>query len=329
MRDDRPDDDRLQREAMPDWLVPMQATLAATPFSDPDWMYERKLDGVRALAFREAGAARLRSRTNKDIRLTYPEVVEAVEALDVPDVVLDGEVVAYDGDVTSFRRLQRRMGLQDPRRARRTGVEVSYVVFDLLHLDGFSTRGLPLRERKQLLLDTVPFDAPLECSMHLDEVGEDFLDAACRDGWEGVLAKRAASTYQHRRSQDWLKFKCWREQEFVVGGYTEPTGRRTAFGALLVGYHDGGVLRYAGKVGTGFDDRTLRLLGEGLRSLERPTSPFADPVRERTAHWVAPYLVAQVAFAGWTDDGRLWHPRFLGLRSDKDPEDVVRESPQT
>lgn len=320
-------DERLQPEPLPVWLEPMRATLTATAFSHPDWVFERKLDGVRALAFRRAGEVRLRSRTNKDIVGTYPEVAEAVGELEVPDIVLDGEIVAFDGPATSFALLQRRMGLRDPIRARRTGVAVYYYVFDLLHLDGFSTRALPLRERKRVLAATVDLDDPLRLAPHVEEAGEQLFETACREGWEGILAKRASSTYQLRRSHDWLKVKCLREQEFVVGGYTEPTGRRTGFGALLVGHYEGDELRFAGKVGTGFDDRTLRELGAGLRSLEQPTSPFADAVREKTAHWVSPYLVAQVAFSDWTDDGRLRHPRYLGLRADKEPRDVVRERP--
>lgn len=315
-------------EAFPEWIDPMLATLAGEPFSDEDWVYERKLDGERTLAFVHDGQARLRSRNQKDLTRTYPEVAAWLgEELDA-DVVLDGEVVAFEGDTTSFQRLQPRMQIKDPDRARKSDVAVFFYLFDILHLEGASTRDLPLRERKQILREVIDFHDPVRITPHRNAEGEDFFDEACADGWEGLIAKDATSEYMGSRSRRWLKFKCVTRQEFVVGGYTDPEGERSQFGALLVGYHDGDDLVYAGKVGTGYDEQTLARLGDKLRSLERADSPFGDDSHPSDAHWVEPVLVAEVGFTEWTSAGSLRHPRYLGIRPDKAPQDVVREKPK-
>jgi DNA ligase D-like protein (predicted ligase) len=299
----------------------MKAVLWDEPFSDPGWIFERKLDGVRCLAHREGGGAvQLLSRTGRSMNEDYPELVRALEAEPCQDFVIDGEVVAFDRrGVTSFQRLQRR---------RHERVPVFLCVFDLLRLDGRDLRDLPLRERKAELRRALRFEGPVRFTPHRNERGEEMFEEACRRGLEGVIAKRADSPYRATRSSDWRKLKCHAEQELVIGGYTAPQGSRTDFGALLVGYWDDGRLRYAGKVGTGFDHETLRELGKRLRELERPDPPFADvdPV-PRGTHWVEPELVGQIAFTEWTRDGRLRHPRFLGLRTDKPARDVVRERP--
>jgi bifunctional non-homologous end joining protein LigD len=220
------------------------------------------------------------------------------------------------------------MQIADRERARRSGVAVFLYLFDVLHADGYDLTGLTLRQRKSVLRSSLTFGGPLRLTAHRNTDGEAAFRAACEKGWEGVIAKRADSTYQHRRSRDWLKFKCINEQEFVIGGYTDPKGSRQAFGALLIGVYDDGELRFAGKVGTGFDDRALAALGNRLRALERERSPFADaPIPRAGVHWVEPRLVGQVGFTEWTRDGQLRHPRFLGLRDDKRPRDVVRERP--
>jgi bifunctional non-homologous end joining protein LigD len=207
-------------------------------------------------------------------------------------------------------------------------VAVFLYLFDALRLDGQDVRELPLRARKARLRDTLRFQGPIRFTPHRNERGEEMFEEACRKGLEGVIAKRADSPYRATRSSDWRKLKCHAEQELVIGGYTAPQGSRTDFGALLVGYWEDGALRYAGKVGTGFDHATLRDLGKRLRELEHPDSPFADikPI-PRGTHWVAPELVGQIAFTEWTRDGRLRHPRFLGLRDDKPAREVVRERP--
>ncbi|WP_409238127.1 non-homologous end-joining DNA ligase [Streptomyces sp. PA5.6] len=307
---------------------PMLATLTDRRDFPQGWLFERKLDGIRVLAVRENGRVTLRSRSGRRLDATYPEIVEALAAQECGDFTVDGEIVAYAHGRTDFARLQQRMGLTRPADVAASKVAVTYYVFDLLRLDGTDVRRLPLRTRKSLLRRSVTFAAPLRFSAHRNAGGPELLADACRRGWEGLIAKRADSTYQGRRSDDWLKLKCSRGQEFVVGGFTEPAGSRVGIGALLLGYHDeaaDGLLRYAGKVGTGFDHKTLLALRRELDGLLVDTSPFEGRVAERAARWVRPRLVAQIAFSEWTRDGMLRHPRYQGLRDDKDPADVVRE----
>ncbi|MDX1622693.1 MAG: non-homologous end-joining DNA ligase [Gemmatimonadota bacterium] len=318
----------LGEEGFPGFESPMLATLVDEAFSDPDWIYERKLDGVRLLAFCEAGEARLMTRNEKNRTDTYPEIAEGLEEIVTLDAVLDGEVVAFEGDLTSFERLQARMNVEDPEKARTTGVDVFYYVFDLLHLDGRDVTGIELRHRKAVLKSAFAFADPIRYTLHRNEEGEAFLEEACAEGWEGVIAKDASSAYVHGRSRDWLKFKCVSRQEFVIGGWTEPEGERIGFGALLIGYYENGDLVYAGKVGTGYDDETLEDLSDRLESIERKTPPFdrGEP-SEKDTHWVTPKLVCEVGFTEWTEEGRLRHPRYIGLRHDKEPGNVEREQP--
>jgi len=299
-------------------MEPMKAVLTDERFSDPGWIFERKLDGIRCLASKAGASVSLRSRNDLSLDGRFPEIAAALAADPVTDVVLDGEIVAFEGAQTSFARLQRRGERPAP---------VFFYVFDILRLAGEDVTGEPLRVRKALLRRALTFADPLRMTVHRNRDGEAFFAEACRKGWEGLIAKRADAPYTHGRSRDWLKFKCSAEQELVVGGYTAPRGSRTVLGALLLGYYADGALRYAGKVGTGFTQATLRELAGKLAPLERASSPFADEVRERTATWVAPQLVAQVGFSEWTRDGRLRHPRFLGLREDKAADEVVREGP--
>ncbi|MDX1674057.1 MAG: non-homologous end-joining DNA ligase [Longimicrobiales bacterium] len=318
----------LSEEGFPDWLDPMLATLTDDPFSDPGWIYERKLDGVRVLAFKDGDRVRLYSRNRKDQNIRYPELVEALEGLD-GSFVVDGEVVAFEGAVTSFSKLQDRSQIQDAEEARRSDVDVYYYLFDVMHLDGWDVTGVGLRHRKHLLRQALEYRDPIRFATHRNEDGEALLEEACRKGWEGLIAKDASSAYVHSRSRKWLKFKCVNRQELVIGGFTEPEGERIGFGALLVGYYEDGDLVYAGKVGTGYDDAMLRRLRDRMDELERETQPFDEPgdISEKGAHWITPELVGEVGFTEWTDDGKLRHPRFLGLREDKDPEEVVRERP--
>jgi DNA ligase D-like protein (predicted ligase) len=299
-------------------MEPMKAVLTDERFSDPDWIFERKLDGIRCLAFKAGERVRLRSRNDLSLNGRFPEIVAALEADPVSDVVLDGEIVAFDGSQTSFARLQQRGARPLP---------VYFYVFDVLRLAGDDVTAQPLRARKALLRRSIAFDDPIRMTVHRNRDGQAFFLEACRKGWEGLIAKRADAPYTHGRSRDWLKFKCSAEQELVIAGYTAPRGSRTDLGALLLGYYADGRLRYAGKVGTGFTQATLRELAGKLSPLRRATSPFADEVRERSATWVEPQLVAQVGFSEWTRDGRLRHPRFVGLRDDKAAGDVVRERP--
>jgi bifunctional non-homologous end joining protein LigD len=306
----------------------MKAKLSDRPFSDPAWVFERKLDGIRAAVRKQNGTATLTSRTGKPLSSAYPELVEALEAEPAADFLADGEIVAFDGKRTSFEKLQARMGIHDPRLARLSGIPVFLYLFDLLEFDGHDLTGLPLRERKRALRRALSFHGPVRYTPHRNERGEEFFREACAKGWEGLIAKRADSPYVHGRSGDWLKLKCSFEQELVIGGFTPPQGSRKHFGALLVGYYEGDELRYAGKVGTGFSERTLAELGARLESLEIPRSPFTrGSGLPRNARWVEPRLVGQFAFGEWTRDGKLRHPRYLGLREDKRPREVVREVP--
>jgi bifunctional non-homologous end joining protein LigD len=302
--------------SIPEWLEPMKAVLTEERFSDPNWVFERKLDGLRCLAFKDGGRVRLLSRNKLSFNERFPAIAEALRRDPATGFVVDGEIVAFARGKSTFETLQQRG--ERP-------AQIFLYVFDVLYTDGRDVTGLPLRERKALLRKALAFHGPIRLTPHRNRDGEAFFRDACRKGWEGLIAKRADSPYVQTRSRDWLKFKCGFEQELVVGGYTAPRGSRTDLGALLVGHYEGKKLRYAGKVGTGFTRATLKDLAARLAKLTREDSPFSDEVRDRNVTWVQPRLVAQIGFSEWTRDGRLRHPRFLGLRDDKAPEEVVRE----
>ena len=300
----------------------MKAVLWDEPFSDPGWIFERKLDGVRCLAHRyDGGAVQLLSRTDRSMNGDYPELVRALEAEPCGDFVVDGEVVAFDRrGVTSFSRLQRRG---------RERVAVSFYLFDVLRLDG-QRRARPAAARAQgRAAPGAALRGPVRFTPHRNEHGEELFREACRKGLEGIIAKRADSPYRATRSSDWRKLKCHAEQELVIGGYTAPQGSRTDFGALLVGYFEDGELQLRRQGGNRLRPRTrCATSASGCASSSATIRPFADvhPI-PRGTHWVEPELVGQIAFTEWTRDGRLRHPRFLGLRDDKPARDVVRERP--
>ncbi len=281
---------------MPDWLEPMAATLTQDRFSSPDWLFERKFDGIRLLAYRTGADVQLFSRNRLPQQL--PAVAKAIATLPVDEVILDGEVT-WDG-------------------------QSGYHVFDILWLNGRNVTSLPLEDRRALLRD-LPFDAPMQRVELLDD--ERPWERARREGWEGVIAKRRGSPYEHRRSKHWLKMKCEVTQELVVGGFTDPQGARVGLGALLVGYYDACDFVFAGKVGTGFDRKLLLDLRTRLDAIEQPTPPFtkATGLPRLHAHWVHPDIVVEVAFIEWTGHGKLRHPRLLGVRFDKDARAVTRE----
>ena len=305
----------------------MLATLTHERFSDPEWIFERKLDGERCLAWRNGRAVQLFSRNRKTLDGTYPQIVDVLAAERCTSFILDGEIVAFEGDQTSFARLQQRMQIADAQEARRSRVPVFYYVFDLLYADGEDLRGVPLDERKRLLREKLTFGGAVRYTEHRRTDGEASYAEACRKHWEGLIAKRADSPYTGGRSPNWLKFKCANQQEFVVVGYTDPKGARLGLGALLVGYWEAGKLVYAGKVGTGYSDEMLQQLSKRLAALETRgpgLAPDAELPR-RGVHFVKPELVCEAAFSEWTSSGKLRHPSFLGLRDDKDPRQVVRE----
>jgi bifunctional non-homologous end joining protein LigD len=252
---------------------------------------------------------RLLSRTRRQLGGTYPEIADALAGQHADDFVVDGEIVALERRRTSFGRLQQRLGITDPQVARRSPVRVYYYVFDLLHLDGFDTTALALRDRKAVLRQALTFTDPLRFTTHRNTNGEAYFAQACANGWEGVIAKRADAPYVSRRSGDWLKLRCSAGQEMVIGGFTEPAGSRVGLGALLVGYYDGTELVYAGKVGTGYSHATLCDLRRRLDRLETKRSPFhRDRIAERGVHWVRPELVAEVLFT------HNWHGRIPACR---------------
>ena len=295
---------------------PMLAELTKSPPTGAGWVYERKLDGLRCVAVRNGDAVELWSRNQLSFTRRFPDVVEAVRALPVDNIVLDGEIVAMHGDRTSFAMLQEPGSRAVP----------EYHVFDVLHLLGQDTRGLDYTARKTLLDQAITGGDTLRVVSPMEGDPVQLLARACARGWEGLIAKRADGAYTSGRSSDWRKLKCSASQELVIGGWTEPRGARTGFGALLVGVHDSSGLRYAGKVGTGFTTATLEALTAELAALKTADSPFVDRVREKTVHWVRPRLVANIGFTEWTTDGKLRHPRFEGLRPDKDPSTVRRET---
>jgi bifunctional non-homologous end joining protein LigD len=288
----------------PDWLEPMAATLTQHRFGGPEWVFEQKLDGIRLLAYKQGKDVRLFSRNRLPQNHCYPEVVRVLAELNVKNAILDGEATGVWG---------------------KPG-KVAYHVFDVLWLDGRDVTGLPLEER-QALLRKLPLRAPLRRVEPLED--EQPWERARKEGWEGVIAKRRGSLYEHRRSPHWLKMKCEASQELVVGGFTDPQGSRVGLGALLVGYFEKQDFVYAGKLGTGFDAKLLRELRARLDALEIPEPPFtkATGLPRLRAHWVRPEVVVQVAFTEWTVHGKLRHPRLLGLRTDKAPREVVRETP--
>ena len=272
--------------AVPEWVVPMAATLTQDRFTGPDWIFERKLDGIRLLAFKDARGVRLLSRNR--LSQNIPAVAEAIAALSPREIVIDGEMT--------------------------WGSDARYHVFDIMWIDGRDVTALPLVERRALLAG-LPLTAPLA---RVTEVKDDKpWDRACAEGWEGVIAKRRDSPYEHRRSPFWLKMKCELTRDFIVGGFTDPQGGRVGLGALLVGQFVGADFVFAGKVGTGFDTRMLVELRRRLDATEIPASPFtrATGLPRIRAHWVKPQIVVSVAFIEWTVHRKLRHSRLLDVRA--------------
>jgi bifunctional non-homologous end joining protein LigD len=297
-------------------IQPMLATLIAEPFDRPGWVNEEKYDGIRALAYRTGKRIRLFSRNLKESTAQFPEIAHVLSGLPGGDFVLDGEIVAFDRhDVTRFQILQRR--------ALEEGIKPVFAVFDCLELDGQPILKSPLRSRREAvetLLSANP--GPLLVARRLSTNGFEAFKAARAKGWEGIIAKDDSSCYEPgKRSRHWLKIKCRKESEFVIGGYTAPEGHRHHLGALLVGLYDGRRLRFAGKVGTGYSEDVLADLAKKMAPLAARNSPFEPPPPESGVTWLRPKLVAQIAFAEWTQDGRLRQPSFLGLRDDKNPTD--------
>jgi DNA ligase D-like protein (predicted ligase) len=287
----------------PDWVEPMAATLTQERFDDPGWVYERKFDGIRLLAFKDRKGVRLYSRNRLSQNASYSSVVEAIDLLPATQMILDGEATGVWGKQGA----------------------VAYNVFDLLWLDGRDLMHSSLDVRR-LQLEALPLKPPLAVVKRMRD--ERPWERACREGWEGIVAKRRDSTYEQRRSRHWLKMKCEASQELVVGGFTDPRGSRVGLGALLVGYFEGDDFVFAGKVGTGFNTALLRDLRARLDAIEVQKPPFTRAVGlPKLAHWVRPVVVVQVGFIEWTGNDKLRHPRLLGIHTDKTARDVLRERP--
>jgi bifunctional non-homologous end joining protein LigD len=285
-------------KGFPEWLEPMKATLTQERFTGPDWIFERKYDGIRLIAFKNGRSVKLLSRNR--LPQHNPEIAAAIADLSARTLILDGEVT-WRGDARNV-----------------------YYVFDVLWIDGRDVTRLPLEER-QAILKELQLRAPLVRVTPLKD--EAPWDRACAEGWEGVIAKRRGTPYEHRRSPHWLKMKCEASQEFVVGGFTDPQGGRVGLGALLVGYYEGDDFVFAGKVGTGFDTKLLLQLRSRFDRIEIQKSPFTRAIGlpRLRAHWVRPEVIVQVSFIEWTVHGKLRHSRLIGLRTDKSPREVVRE----
>lgn len=315
-----------EQKDQPKWINPMLAKLTEDYFSDPDWIFERKLDGVRCLVFKKGRTVQLLSRNKQEQNHIYPEIVKPLEQ-QAHDFIADGEIVTFDGNITSFSKLQARMNVENPSKELIEGNPVWLYLFDCMYTGGYDISMLSNRDRKSILRKVVDFSDPLRYCPHVNEKGESYRRKACEKGWEGVIAKNADAPYRHSRSSEWLKFKCVRSQELVIGGYTPPQGSREGFGAILLGYYEGKKLRYAGKAGTGFSEQELRDLREKFDKTETDENPFDQDTGEKDAQWLKPKIVAEIGFTEWTDDNRLRHPRYLGLRKDKKAENVVKETP--
>ena len=316
----------IHKESMPSFIKPMLAQLTHDYFSDKNWIFERKLDGERCFAYKKGKSIILKSRNNKIINASYPEIERALKKLNLPDCILDGEIVAMHNKETSFSLLQSRFGINNALKAESLNIPVYYYVFDILYCDGYLITHLPLSTRKEILKSMVAKDKTICYVTHKNTQGLTLLKQACKNKWEGLIAKKIGSIYVSKRSPNWLKFKCSNEQELVIGGYTTPGGSRLNFGALLLGYYEKGKLHYAGKVGTGFNAEILTDLGTELKKLETHKNPFVNfDDSLQGVHWVKPNLVCEVRFSEWTHFNKLRHPSYLGLRRDKAAKEVKKE----
>ncbi len=299
---------------------PELATLIDAPFDDPDWLFEIKWDGFRAITtIDEGGRVTMSSRNGKDFLGRFPALASIAKSFKGGPVVVDGEIVAFDADGKSSFQL-----LQNASEGR-----VSYVVFDVIYGEGRDLRSEPLEARKAVLQRILRPSSTVVLSKHVVGRGTELFEAAQARGLEGIVAKRRDAPYVERRTRDWVKIKAQLEQECVIAGYTEPGGGRKGFGSLVLGLYDHERLVYCGNVGTGFDAKTLTALWRKMKALEMRECPFSRPPKTRSrAHWIRPTLVAEVRFTEWTHEGSMRHPAYLGLREDKPAKDCHREKPR-
>jgi bifunctional non-homologous end joining protein LigD len=308
---------------IPEEIHPMLATLVDDPFSNPEWIFETKWDGFRSVCFVKHGKARFVSRNQIEMTPQYPELAGLARQIDAKEAILDGEIVALDKNgMPRFQLLQPRVGRKSGIGSLRGHGQIVYYVFDLLYVDGHDITSCPLVERKAVLQKILKPADFVKLSEHIETEGEAFFKEIEKFHLEGMIAKRADSPYVPKRSRDWLKVKTVQRSEVVIGGYTQPRGSRSHFGALVVGLHRGNDLHYVAHVGGGFNQRSLAEIYELMQPLKTKKSPFIDaPKTNEPVQWLNPKLVAEVKFSEWTADYRLRHPVFIGLREDKKPED--------
>lgn len=310
-----------------EWQSPMLATLTYKYFSHPEWIFECKFDGERCLAYCDLNRIiTLYSRSKQVLNEVYPELVIALKQSSYKSFIIDGEIVALNKKgISSFTKLQKRIGLNRANKIDIAEVPVYFYIFDIQYFDNHDLRNLPLLERKEILKTVIKFNDKILWTDYFKEKGIRLYDEARQKGWEGIIAKKANSIYQNKRSKDWLKFKCGNGQEFIIIGYTAPQGSRVGFGALLLGYYKDTKLHYAGKVGTGFDRIKLLDLKQKFIPFEIQGSKLEEIIKGKDVRWLEPKLVCEVEFSEWTKEGKLRHPRYRGLRIDKDAKDIVRE----
>ena len=320
---------RRKKTAQPKKIAVELATLTDSYFSSNDWIYEHKFDGVRCIAHKYKGKIRLLSRNYLTMNGEYPELIRLLSKQSADNFIIDGEIIAVGRKgVSDFQLLQSRINLEDAAtiQERSQKITIAYCIFDVMYAGGYDLRALPLLARKKILKRLLKYNKKLVYTTHKTGNGITYFKEACKKGWEGLIAKKYDSPYVGKRSKDWLKFKCIMKQELAIGGFTTGRGSRNYFGALLVGYYKQGKFMYAGKVGTGFSQETLRILGTQLQKLEITECPFANYDESPLGvHWVKPRLVAEFQFANWTTSGKLRVGRYKGLREDKAEKDVVKE----
>jgi len=307
---------QIAKVRQPSWISPMLARLHKRPFSDSDWIFEKKLDGIRCLVFSKNGKIKMMSRNKLSLNATYPHINNALEKCKNTNFIIDGEIVYESGKLNSFARLQK----LDKVKIKKTRL----FVFDIIFLNGFDLTGLPLIKRKELLKKAFEFSRHVSFMTFKKADGLVYFKQVVSQGFEGVIAKKKNSEYLSKRSNEWLKIKSVNRQEFVICGYTSPGGSRKGFGALLLGFYKNNKLKYAGKVGTGFDDKELVSLFAKLKPIIIKSCPFEKEPKVK-AIWVRPKLIAECSFTEWTTDNKLRHPSYLGLRKDIKLKNVRKE----
>jgi DNA ligase D-like protein (predicted ligase) len=298
------------------FISPMKAYLTKKYFSSSDWIYEEKFDGIRAIVVKKDNKVTLYSRNKNILNKKFPSIVKELEKLKTKNYIADSEIVAFDKNITSFSKLQK---------MKKEKTKIYMYIFDLLYFDKFDLRDEDLLKRKEILKKNLKFSNKIRYTKHILKQGEKFFKKMCSLKKEGVIAKRKDSKYLSKRSTSWLKFKCSNRQEFIIIGYTKAQRSRIGFGALLLGYYDKNSLRYAGKVGTGFNDAYLKSFYQKLKKIKSIKNPTIDSIKEKNINFIKPKYVAEISFSEWTCDNKLRHPSFLGLRSDKKLKEVVKE----